>query len=82
MTSLNGALPLILIKGCTNTITSHIHGIQFRLLRASSNREILWQNIPYVIVRVDDILVSGVNDEDHLRNLGSLLNTSQVRKLD
>ena len=26
------------------------------------------QNIPYVIVRVDNILVSGASDEDHLNN--------------
>ena len=31
--------------------------------------ENLLQNIPYVIVRVDDILVSGASDEDHLSNL-------------
>ena len=33
------------------------------------NMEYLLQNIPYVIVRVDDILVSGASDEDHLSNL-------------
>ena len=33
------------------------------------NMENLLQNIPYVIVRVDDILVSGASDEDHLNNL-------------
>ena len=33
------------------------------------NMENLLQNIPYVIVRVDDILVSGANDGDHLKNL-------------
>ena len=33
------------------------------------NMENLLQNIPYVIVRVDDILVSGANDGDHLNNL-------------
>ena len=31
--------------------------------------ENLLQNIPYVIVRIDDILVSGAYDEDHLKNL-------------
>ena len=31
--------------------------------------ENLLQNIPYVIVLVDDILVSGANDGDHLNNL-------------
>ena len=35
--------------------------------------ENLLQNIPYVIVRVDYILVSGVNDNDHLRNLEQVL---------
>ena len=35
--------------------------------------EILLQNIPYVIVRVDDILVSGGNDNDHLRHLEEVL---------
>ena len=33
----------------------------------------LLQNIPYVIVRVDDILVSGASDEDHLNNLEEVL---------
>ena len=33
----------------------------------------LLQNIPYVIVRVDDILVSGARDEDHLSNLEEVL---------
>ena len=33
------------------------------------NIENLLRNIPYVIVRVDDILVSGACDEDHLNNL-------------
>ena len=37
------------------------------------NMENLLQNIPYVIVRVDDILVSGANDDDHLRNLEEVL---------
>ena len=37
------------------------------------NMENLLQNIPYVIVRVDDILVSGVCDEDHLNNLKEVL---------
>ena len=31
--------------------------------------ENLFQNIPYVIVQVDDILVSGTNNGDHLKNL-------------
>ena len=35
--------------------------------------ENLLQNIPYVIVRVDDILVSGACDEDHLNNLEEVL---------
>ena len=35
--------------------------------------ENLLQNIPYVIVRVDDILVSGARDEDHLNNLEEVL---------
>ena len=33
------------------------------------NMENLLQNIPHVIVRVDDILASGANDGDHLKNL-------------
>ena len=33
------------------------------------NMENLLQNISYVIVRVDDILVSGAKDGDHLKNL-------------
>ena len=33
------------------------------------NMENLLQNISYVIVQVDDILVSGAKDEDHLKNL-------------
>ena len=37
------------------------------------NMENLLQNIPYVIVRVDDILVSGASDEDHLNNLEEVL---------
>ena len=37
------------------------------------NMENLLQNIPYVIVRVDDILVSGASDEDHLSNLEEVL---------
>ena len=35
--------------------------------------ENLLQNVPYVIVRVDDILVSGANDDAHLRNLEEIL---------
>ena len=35
--------------------------------------ENILQNIPYVIVRVDDILVSGASDEDHLSNLEEVL---------
>ena len=31
------------------------------------------QNIPYVIIRVDDILVSGACDEDHLNHLEEVL---------
>ena len=31
--------------------------------------ENLLQNMPYVIVGVDDILVSGTNNGDHLKNL-------------
>jgi len=37
------------------------------------NMENLLQNIPYVIVRVDDILVSRARDEDHLNNLEEVL---------
>lgn len=37
------------------------------------NMENLLQNISYVIVRVDDILVSGADDEDHLNNLEEVL---------
>lgn len=37
------------------------------------NMENLLQNISYVIVRVDDILVSGADDEDHLSNLEEVL---------
>ena len=35
--------------------------------------ENLLQGIPYVIVRVDDILVSGANDEEHIANLEEVL---------
>ena len=35
--------------------------------------ENLLRNIPYVIVRVDDILVSGACNEDHLNNLEEFL---------
>lgn len=37
------------------------------------NMENLLQNIPYVIVRVDDILVFGTSDESHLNNLEEVL---------
>ena len=37
------------------------------------NTENLLQNIPYVIVQVDDILVSGASDEDDLSHLEELL---------
>ena len=37
------------------------------------NMENLLPNISYVIVRVDDILVSGVDDEDRLNNLEDVL---------
>ena len=37
------------------------------------NMENLLQNIPYVIVPVDDILVSGACDEDHSNNLEEVL---------
>ena len=35
--------------------------------------ENLLQGIPFVVVRVDDILVSGSNDEEHLANLEEVL---------
>ena len=35
--------------------------------------ENLLQGIPFVIVRVDDILVSGTNDEEHIANLEEIL---------
>ena len=35
--------------------------------------ENLLRNISYVIVRVDDILVSGADKEDHLNNLEDVL---------
>ena len=35
--------------------------------------ENLLQGIPYVIVRIDDILVSGANDEEHIANLEEVL---------
>ena len=35
--------------------------------------ENLLQGIPFVIVRVDDILVSGANDEEHIANLEEVL---------
>ena len=37
------------------------------------NMENLLQNIPNVIHRVDDILVSGASDKDHLNNLEEVL---------
>lgn len=35
--------------------------------------ENLLQGIPCVVVQIDDILVSGADDEDHLKNLGTVL---------
>ena len=35
--------------------------------------ENLLQGIPFVIVRLDDILVSGANDEEHIANLEEVL---------
>ena len=35
--------------------------------------ENLLQGIPHVIVRIDDILVSGKDDTDHLKNLKAVL---------
>ncbi len=35
--------------------------------------ENLLQGIPFVVVRVDDILVSGSNDEEHLVNLDKVI---------
>ena len=43
--------------------------MEFHLGIFQRNMENLLQNISYVIVRVDDILVSGANDGDHLNNL-------------
>ena len=37
------------------------------------NMENLLQGIPFVVVRVDDILVSSSNDEEHLANLEEVL---------
>ena len=37
------------------------------------NMENLLRNIPYVIVRVDDIQVSGACEEDHLNNVEEVL---------
>ena len=37
------------------------------------NMENLLQNIPYVIIEVDDILVSGASDKDHLSNVEDVL---------
>ena len=39
--------------------------------------ENLLQVIPFVVVRVDDILVSGSNDEEHLANLEVLKRLSE-----
>jgi hypothetical protein len=46
--------------------------------------ENLLQGIPFVVVGVDDILVSGSNDEEHVANLVQLAGTrteEQVGKL-
>jgi hypothetical protein len=46
--------------------------------------ENLLQEIPFVVVGVDDILVSGSNDEEHVANLVQLARTrteEQVGKL-
>ena len=48
--------------------------MEFRLPWVSSNVtwKICCKNIPYVIVHVDDILVSGANDGDHLKNFAEV----------
>ena len=43
--------------------------------------ENLLQGIPHVVVRVDDILVSGKNDPDHLANLETVLSRLSNAKL-
>ena len=43
------------------------------LISSNATLRFILRNIPYVIVRVDDILVSGGNDNDHLRNLEEVL---------
>ena len=64
------------------TINTHKGLFQFNRLPygvSSSPRiflrtmENLLQGIPFVVVRVDDILVSGSNDEEHLANLEEVL---------
>ena len=37
--------------------------------------EKILNGVPYTVVRIDDILVSGKNDEEHLENLGRVLQT-------
>ena len=37
------------------------------------------QNLPHVICFIDDILITGVDDQDHLRNLNSVLSRLQER---
>ena len=49
------------------------YGISSALGMFQRNMENLLQNIPYVIFRLDDILVSGASDEDHLNNLEEVL---------
>ena len=54
------------------TINTHKGLFQYTHLPwgiSQRNMKYLLQNIPYVIVRVDDIIVPGASDEDHLNNL-------------
>ena len=49
------------------------YGISSAPRKFQPNMENLLQNIAYLIIRVDDILVSGASNEDHLSNLEAVV---------
>ena len=75
---------ILLDEGSREYVTINTHKVLYRSTKLpfgvasasaifQSKIEQVLQGIPMVVCRVDDILVSGKNDQDHLKNLNEVL---------